>query len=170
MNYDSFHIKQTYLFQRALGAPSTSADTITNWPANHLGRASKVQIRYLRSLALCYYHSHVLLCTRNCLGLFCNIKKRIRYWIKSPGLRISHVNWNSHFNTLSMSEEIRWGCGGDGGEGDYEVISLIFIHLMTTKNVNWWLHSFRDDPNESLTLQKWIVHKRESKSSNLDTE
>lgn len=50
MNYDSFHIKQTYLWQRALRAPSTSTDTITNWPANHLALASKVQIRYLRSL------------------------------------------------------------------------------------------------------------------------
>lgn len=50
MNYDSFHIKQTYLPQRALRVPSTSTDTITNWPANHLALASKVQIRYLRSL------------------------------------------------------------------------------------------------------------------------
>lgn len=50
MNYDSFHIKQTYLWQRALRAPSTSTDTITNWPANHFALASKVQIRYLRSL------------------------------------------------------------------------------------------------------------------------
>ncbi len=50
MNYDSFHIKQTYLRQRALRAASTSNDTITNWPANHLTPASKVQIRYLRSL------------------------------------------------------------------------------------------------------------------------
>lgn len=49
-NYDSFHIKQTYLRQRALRAPSTSTDSITNWPANHLAPASKVQIRYLRSL------------------------------------------------------------------------------------------------------------------------
>lgn len=70
MNYDSFHIKQTYLWQRALRAPSTSTDTITNWPANHLALASKVQIRYLRSLKedstvchfpLCYYQNHVLL-------------------------------------------------------------------------------------------------------------
>lgn len=70
MNYDSFHIKQTYLWQRALRAPSTSTDTITNWPANHLALASKVQIRYLRSLKedsavcrfpLCYYRNHVLL-------------------------------------------------------------------------------------------------------------
>lgn len=30
MNYDSFHIKQTYLWQRALRAPSTSTDSITN--------------------------------------------------------------------------------------------------------------------------------------------
>lgn len=30
MNYDSFHIKQTYLVQRALRVPSTSTDTITN--------------------------------------------------------------------------------------------------------------------------------------------
>lgn len=30
MNYDSFHIKQTYLQQRALRAPSTSTDTIIN--------------------------------------------------------------------------------------------------------------------------------------------
>lgn len=49
MNYDSFHIKQTYLRKRALGAASTSTDSITNWPANHLTAASKVQIRYLRS-------------------------------------------------------------------------------------------------------------------------
>lgn len=69
MNYDSFHIKQTYLWQRALRAPSTSTDTITNWPANHLALASKVQIRYLRSLKedstvcrfpLYYYRNHVL--------------------------------------------------------------------------------------------------------------
>lgn len=50
MNYDSFHIKQTYMWQRALRTASTSTDTITNWPANHLALASKVQIRYLRSL------------------------------------------------------------------------------------------------------------------------
>lgn len=50
MNYDSFHIKKTYLRQRALRTPSTSTDAITNWPANHLPLASKVQIRYLRSL------------------------------------------------------------------------------------------------------------------------
>lgn len=70
MNYDSFHIKQTYLWQRALRAPSTSTDTITNWPANHLALASKVQIRYLRSLKedstvcrfpLYYYRNHVSL-------------------------------------------------------------------------------------------------------------
>lgn len=30
MNYDSFHIKQTYLWQRALRTPSTSTDAITN--------------------------------------------------------------------------------------------------------------------------------------------
>lgn len=30
MNYDSFHIKQTYLWQRALRTASTSTDTITN--------------------------------------------------------------------------------------------------------------------------------------------
>lgn len=71
MNYDSFHIKQTYLWQRALRAPSTSTDIITNWPANHLALASKVQIRYLRSLkadsTVCYPSS--LLLSEPCFAL-----------------------------------------------------------------------------------------------------
>lgn len=107
MNYDSFHIKQTYLQQRALRVPSTSTDTITNWPANHLVLASKVQIRYLRSLkadsTVCWPSSLLiseLFPTRKRLGLSCNMKKILD---NSPRLkeggyftaRILHANWNS---------------------------------------------------------------------------
>lgn len=103
MNYDSFHIKQTYLRQRALRVPSTSTDTITNWPANHLALASKVQIRYLRSLkaasTVCWPSSLVLSEPRFAKAP-CNMKKIVDY---SPGLKskgyftakILHANWNS---------------------------------------------------------------------------
>lgn len=109
MNYDSFHIKQTYLQQRALRVPSTSSDTITNWPANHLALASKVPIRYLRSLKAdstdCW--PSFLLLSQPCslpnaeaYWSLCNMKKILD---NSPRLKnggyftagILHSNWNS---------------------------------------------------------------------------
>ena len=177
MNYDSFHIKQTYLWQRALRTPSTSTDTITNWPANHLARASKVQIRYLRSLkadsTVCRPSSLVL--SEPCfasnekkrLGLSSNMRKILDNSAKAQKkkkknhggystAKILHGNWNSPLILPACLKRLgsRWVVRHGGGlPKAYEVISLIFIHLMMTKNVNWWLHSFRDDPNESFILK-----------------
>lgn len=159
MNYDSFHIRQTYLWHRALRTASTSTDAITNWPANHLALASKVQIRYLRSVkedsTVCSLPS--LLLSEQCFApnekvsfaLFYNIKK-----ILGGNFKILHASWNSPL--ILPARLKRLGSGGVA-EGKlstaYEVISLIFIHLMMSKNVNWWLHSFQDDLNETFILK-----------------
>lgn len=48
MNYDSFHIKQTYLVQKSITC-AEYIDSITNWCASQSALDSKVQIRYWRS-------------------------------------------------------------------------------------------------------------------------
>lgn len=110
--------------------PSTSADTITNWPANHPALASKVQIRYLRSLEadasvskaflFSYYQHHVSLWAKASRSLG-DMKKTLD---NSPRLKmeaisqwgwlhILHAHWNSPLILFPCQSRLeRGGCGG----------------------------------------------------------
>ena len=154
MNYDSFHIWQTAVEQRALSTQSISTDTITNWHASHTPPPpSKGQIRYLRSLkadasgcrSFLVYQQHVFLRT---LAFGLNDSKKARR-LACPDLKwctLHGMPKSRSFNISTFAKEGKKKKSWQGLQSD----NVDIFSSNEYQKVNWWAWVYPDDCNKVL--------------------